>query len=366
MIRTEEMILNVGPQHPSTHGVFRLVLKIDGEIITEATPVIGYLHRGTEKIAENLQYTQIIPYTDRMDYVSAMTNNYVICHAVETMMGIELPERAEFLRLLAMELGRVASHLVWWGTYLLDIGAVSPFLYAFREREMIINLLTELSGARLTFNYMRVGGVKWDAPDGWIEKVKAFVPHMREQLKGYHQLVTGNEIFLHRLRGVGVYSQEEAIQYSLSGANIRCTGLNRDLRRDEPYSIYDRFDFHVVTREEGDCLARYECRMEEIEESLKIIEQAAAQFPGDGPIMAKVPKIIKPPKGEVYVKIESPRGEIGCYIASEGKKEPYRLKFRRPSFYNLQILPKLLKGQNIANLIAILGAIDIVLGEVDG
>ena len=276
MIRTEEMILNVGPQHPSTHGVFRLVLTIDGETITKAEPVIGYLHRGTEKIAENLQYTQIIPYTDRMDYVSAMTNNYVICHAVETMMGIELPERAEFLRLLAMELGRVASHLVWWGTYLLDIGAVSPFLYAFREREMIINLLAELSGARLTFNYMRIGGVKWDAPDGWIEKVKAFVPYMREQLKGYHQLVTGNEIFLRRLRGVGMYTKEEALQYSLSGANLRCTGVKRDLRRDEPYSIYDRFDFDIITREEGDCLARYECRMAEIVESLKIIEQAAA------------------------------------------------------------------------------------------
>ncbi|WP_078414403.1 NADH-quinone oxidoreductase subunit D [Priestia abyssalis] len=366
MIRTEEMLLNVGPQHPSTHGVFRLVIKIDGEIIKEATPVIGYLHRGTEKLAEDLQYTQIIPYTDRMDYLSAMTNNYVICHAVETMMGIEIPERAEYLRVLAMELGRIASHLVWWGTYLLDIGAVSPFLYAFREREMIINLLTELSGARLTFNYMRVGGVKWDAPEGWIEKVREFVPYMREQLKGYHSLVTGNEIFLHRVKGVGTYTKEEAIHYSLSGANLRCTGVQWDLRKDEPYSIYDRFDFNVPVRHEGDAFARYECRMEEIEESLKIVEQAAAQFPESGDTMAKVPKIIKPPKGEAFVRIESPRGEIGCYIASDGKKEPYRLKFRRPSFYNLQILPRLLKGENMANLITILGAIDIVLGEVDG
>lgn len=226
MIRTEEMLLNVGPQHPSTHGVFRLVIKIDGEIIKEATPVIGYLHRGTEKIAESLQYTQIIPYTDRMDYLSAMTNNYVICHAVETMMGLEIPERAEYLRVLAMELGRIASHLVWWGTNLLDIGAVSPFLYAFREREMIINLLNELCGARLTFNYMRVGGVKWDAPDGWIEKVEEFVPYMREQLAGYHDLVSGNEIFLNRVKGVGIYSEEDAISYSLSGANLRCTGVN--------------------------------------------------------------------------------------------------------------------------------------------
>nr|WP_309098290.1 NADH-quinone oxidoreductase subunit D [Fredinandcohnia onubensis] len=366
MIRTEEMLLNVGPQHPSTHGVFRLVVKIDGEIITEATPVIGYLHRGTEKLAEDLQYTQIIPYTDRMDYLSAMTNNYVLCHAVETMMNIEVPERAEYLRILAMELGRIASHLVWWGTYLLDIGATTPFLYAFREREMIINLLNELSGARLTFNYMRVGGVKWDAPEGWIEKVKEFVPYMRSQLPGYHQLVTGNEIFRDRVIGVGKYTREDALNYSLSGTNLRCTGVKWDLRKDEPYSIYDRFDFDVPTRDGGDAWARYHCRMEEIEESLKIVEQAVEQFPEEGPIMAKVPKIIKAPKGEAYVRIESPRGEIGCYISSDGKKEPYRLKFRRPSFYNLQILPKLLKGENMANLITILGAIDIVLGEVDG
>lgn len=360
------MLLNVGPQHPSTHGVFRIVLKIDGETIIEATPVIGYLHRGTEKLAEDLQYTQIIPYTDRLDYLSAMTNNYVICHAVETMMGLEIPERAEYLRVLAMELGRIASHLVWYGTYLLDIGAVSPFLYAFREREMIINLLNELSGARLTFNYMRVGGVKWDAPEGWIEKVQDFVPYMRKQLAGYHDLVTGNEIFMSRVKGVGTYTKEEAIAYSLSGANLRSTGVKWDLRKDEPYSIYDRFKFDIPVREEGDCWSRYHCRMEEIEESLKIVEQAVEQFPAEGEIMAKVPKIIKAPKGEAFVRIESPRGEIGCYISSDGKKEPYRLKFRRPSFYNLQILPKLLEGENMANLIAILGGIDIVLGEVDG
>jgi NADH-quinone oxidoreductase subunit D len=366
MIRTEEMLLNVGPQHPSTHGVFRLVVKIDGEIITEATPVIGYLHRGTEKLAEDLQYTQIIPYTDRMDYLSAMTNNYVLCHAVETMMGIQIPDRAEYLRVMAMELGRIASHLVAWGTYILDLGATSPFIYAFRDREMIINMLNELSGARLTFNYMRVGGVKWDAPEGWVDGVREFVPYLREQLKGYHDLVSGNEIFLDRVKGVGVYSKEDAINYSLSGPNLRSTGVKWDLRKDEPYSIYDRFDFDIVTRDEGDCLARYHVRLEEIEESLKILEQACEQFPAEGEIMAKVPKIIKAPKGEAFVRIESPRGEIGCYISSDGKKEPYRLKFRRPSFYNLQILPKLLVGENIANLIAILGAVDIVLGEVDG
>jgi NADH-quinone oxidoreductase subunit D len=366
MIRTEEMLLNVGPQHPSTHGVFRVVIKIDGEIITEATPVIGYLHRGTEKLAEDLNYTQIIPYTDRMDYLSAMTGNQIICHAVETMMGLEVPERAEYLRVIAVELGRVASHLVWFGTYLLDIGAMSPFLYAFREREMIINMINELCGARLTFNYMRVGGVKWDAPEGWIQKVKEFIPYMREQLEGYHDLVTGNEIFLSRVKGVGKYNAETAIKYSLSGANLRCTGVKWDLRKDEPYSIYDRFDFDVPTQTEGDAYARYLIRMEEMRQSLRILEQAIEQFPDKGEIMGKVPRIIKPPEGETYVRIETPRGEIGCYIHSKKKPTPYRIKFRRPSFYNLQILPELLKGQNIANLITILGGIDIVLGEVDG
>lgn len=366
MLRTEEMLLNVGPQHPSTHGVFRIVLKIDGEIIKEAKPVIGYLHRGTEKLAENLQYTQIIPYTDRMDYVAAMTNNYVLCHAVETMMGLEIPERAEYLRVIAMELNRVASHLVWWGTYLLDIGATSPFIFAFRDREMILNLLNELSGGRMTFNYMRVGGVKWDAPDGWIDKVREFIPYMKEQLQGYHQLVTGNEIFLNRVKGVGIITPEEALQYSLSGSNLRSTGIKWDLRKDEPYSIYDRFDFDVPVQTTGDCWARYQVRLAEIAESLKILEQAVEQFPRDGAVLAKVPKIIKAPVGETYVRIESPRGEIGCYISSDGKKEPYRLKFRRPSFYNLQILSKLLVGENISNLIVILGATDIILGEVDG
>lgn len=366
MLRTEEMLLNVGPQHPSTHGVFRLILKIDGEIIKEAKPVIGYLHRGTEKLAEDLQYTQIIPYTDRMDYVSAMTNNYCLCHAVETMMKIEIPERAEYLRVMAMELGRVSSHLVWWGTFLLDLGATSPLLYAFRDREMILNMLNELSGARITFNYMRVGGVKWDAPDGWVDKVREFIPYMREQIAGYHDLVTGNEIFMNRVKGIGTYTKEDALNYSLSGPNLRCTGIKWDLRKNEPYSIYDRFDFDVPTQETGDVWARYHVRFAEMLESLKILEQACEQFPQQGEIMAKVPKIVKAPKGEAFVRIESPRGEIGCYIASDGKKEPYRLKFRRPSFYNLQILPKLLEGQSISNLIAILGAVDIILGEVDG
>lgn len=366
MVRTEELLLNVGPQHPSTHGVFRCIIKLDGEIITEATPVIGYLHRGTEKLAENLNYTQIIPYTDRLDYVSAMTNNYVFVHTVEKLLGVAVPERAEFLRLIVMELQRIASHLVWWGTYLLDLGAMSPFLYAFREREMIIDLFNELCGARLTYSYMRVGGVKWDAPPGWIEKVRDFIPYMRQRLKEYDALVTGNEIFINRIKGVGAYDARTAVEYGLSGPNLRCTGVRWDLRKDQPYSIYDRFEFDVPVGENGDCYDRYMVRMAEIRESLRILEQAVDQFPSGGDIMGKVPRVLRVPEGEAYGAIESPRGEIGCYIVSKGKDKPFRLKFRRPSFVNLQILPKLLVGQPVANLIAILGGIDIVLGEVDG
>ncbi|MFC4812882.1 NADH-quinone oxidoreductase subunit D [Paenibacillus sp. GCM10023250] len=365
MIRTEELLLNVGPQHPSTHGVFRIIVKLDGEVITEATPVMGYLHRGTEKLAEELNYTQIIPYTDRMDYVSAMTTNYVLCHAVEKMMGLEVPERAEFMRLIVMELQRIASHLVWWGTYLLDIGAMSPFLFAFRDREIIINLFNELCGARLTYNYMRVGGVKWDAPPGWIEQVRDFIPYMEGKLDEYDRLVSGNEIFLARIKGIGRYDADTAISFGLSGANLRSTGVDWDLRKNKPYSLYERFEFDVPLGRNGDCFDRYNIRLEEIRQSLRILKQAVAQFPGPGDVMGKVPRVIRPPAGELYVGIESPRGEIGCHIVSKGKAEPYRLKFRRPSFVNLQILPKLLVGETMTNLITILGGIDIVVGEVD-
>lgn len=366
VIHTEEMILNVGPQHPSTHGVLRLVVKVDGERIVEAEPVIGYLHRGTEKLAEDLTYTQIIPYTDRMDYLSAMTNNYAIVHAAEKLMGLEIPERADFLRVIVMELNRVASHLVWMGTYLLDIGAMSPFLYAFRDREQILDMFNELCGARLTYNYMRVGGVKWDAPTGWLNKVEQFVGYMQKQMKEYHQLITGNEIFVQRTKGIGRYDQQTAINYALSGANLRVTGIDWDLRKTAPYSLYERFTFNVPVGQTGDLYEKYLCRMKEIEESLAIVAQAVANFPTDGKIMGKVPRVLRVPEGEIYVGIESPRGELGCHIVSRGKDKPWRLKFRRPSFYNLQILPLLLKGENMANLVAILGGIDIVLGEVDG
>ncbi|MFC4076702.1 NADH-quinone oxidoreductase subunit D [Salinithrix halophila] len=364
-MRTEEMLLNVGPQHPSTHGVFRLVLRIDGEIIREARPVIGYLHRGTEKLAEDLTYTQIIPYTDRMDYLNAMNNNHAVVHAVETLMGIEVPERAEYLRVIVNELNRIASHLVWFGTYLLDIGAMSPFLYAFRDREKIVDLFNELCGARLTYNYMRVGGVKWDAPKGWILKVADLVRELRVKQQEYRDLAGGNEIFLSRVTGIGKYNAETAIRYGLSGPCLRCTGIQRDLRKDDPYSIYDRFDFDVPVAVNGDCRDRFNLRMEEITQSLRIVEQAVESFPESGPVMAKVPRVLRPPEGEVYVAVENPRGELGVHLVSKGKDKPWRIHWKRPSFSNLQILPHLLEGENVANLIAILGAVDIVLGDVD-
>ncbi|MGD9677941.1 MAG: NADH-quinone oxidoreductase subunit D [Vulcanibacillus sp.] len=363
-LRTEEMILNIGPHHPSTHGVFRVVVKVDGEEIKEATSILGYLHRGTEKIVEDLNYTQIIPYTDRLDYLSSMLNNYSLVYAVETLMGIEVPERAEYLRVIAMEFSRICSHLVWWGTFVLDLGATTPFVWAFRDREIIMRLLNELSGARMTFNYMRVGGVKWDAPEGWLEKANAFIPEMREKLKDYHTLVTKNEIFRARIREIGVYDGPTAINYGISGPNLRGTGVKFDVRKNQTYSVYDRFDFDIPVGEEGAIIDRYNVRMNEIEQSLKIIEQAIEQIP-EGDIMAKVPKLLRPQEGEVYTRIESSKGELGVHLVSKGKDKPYRLHFRRPSFVNLQILESLLVGKTVADIPPILGAIDIVLGEVD-
>ena len=369
-IKTEQMVLNIGPQHPSTHGVFRIEVVVEGEIIREARPVIGYLHRGTEKLAEDLNYSQFIPYTDRLDYMNAMTNNYVYCAAIEKLMGLEVPEYAEYIRVITMELNRVASHLVWWGTYLLDIGALSPFIYAFRDRETILDLLNEISGARMTFNYMRIGGVKWDAPEGWIERVKEKVKELRHNMEEYDTLVTGNEIFLGRTIGVGHISKEEAINWGLSGPVARGSGVKLDLRKDQPYSIYDRFDFEVPTREAGDCFARYEVRLEEMRQSLKIVEQACEQIAHveDKTIIHKKGQrlmMLKPPAGETYFRCEASKGEIGVYVVSEGKNKPYRVKLRRPSFVNTNILATKLKDENIANLVAIFGSLDVVLGEVD-
>jgi NADH-quinone oxidoreductase subunit D len=366
-IKTEQMVLNIGPQHPSTHGVFRIEVVIEGEIIKQARPVIGYLHRGSEKLAEDLVYSQFIPYTDRLDYMNAMTNNYVYCAAIEKLMEIEVPERAEYLRVITMELNRIASHLVWWGTYLLDIGALSPFIYAFRDRDTILDRLNEISGARMTFNYMRIGGVKWDAPVGWIEKVQETVKLLRKNFEEYDRLVTGNEVFVGRTKGVGIITKEDAINWGLSGPILRGSGVKFDLRRDQPYSIYDRFDFEIPTREEGDCFARYEVRLEEMRRSLRVVEQACEQIV-EGDIIHKKGQrlmMIKPPAGETYFRCEASKGEIGVYVVSNGKNKPYRVKLRRPSFVNVEILADMLKDRNIADLVAIFGSLDVVLGEVD-
>ncbi|WP_280770527.1 NADH-quinone oxidoreductase subunit D [Salipaludibacillus daqingensis] len=366
-LKTETMTLNMGPQHPSTHGVFRLQLKVDGETIKEAIPVMGYLHRGSEKLAERFLYSQFIPYTDRLDYLNAMTNNYVYCSAIEELLEWEVPERAEYLRVITMELNRIASHLVWWGTYLLDIGAMSPFLYAFRDRETILDRLNEISGARMTFNYHRIGGVKWDAPEGWIEKVQETVKELHTNIQEFDVLVTGNEIFQARTIGVGILSKEKVINWGLSGPIARGSGVAIDVRKTEPYSIYDRFDFDIPTREEGDVFARYKVRIAEMFESLKIIEQACEQIP-EGDIITKKGKrlmMIKPPAGEVYRRAEASKGEIGVYAISNGKNKPYRIKLRRPSFVNVSILQDLLVGESIQNLVAIFGSLDVVLGEVD-
>lgn len=365
-VKTEEMILNIGPQHPSTHGVFRLLVKLDGEVIKEATPIVGYLHRGTEKILEDLTYQQCLPYFDRLDYMNVMTNNYVWCYTVESMLDVEIPERAEYLRVITMELNRVASHLVWWGTFLLDIGALSPFIYGFRDREIVIDLLNKISGARMTYNYMRIGGVRFDAPDNWYDHVLAGCQEIRKNMLEYDRLVTGNEVFMYRAVDVGIISREMAIDYGLTGPAARASGVDFDIRRDDTYSIYDRFDFDVPVRTKGDVYAKYEVRMEELRQSLNIIEQACKQAPKTAPeIRCKVPKIIKPPAGEIYCRVEGSKGELGIHLVSDGSAKPYRAKTRRPSFVNVNILPELLRGENIANMVAIFGGLDVVLGEVD-
>jgi len=363
-IKLEEMYLNMGPQHPSTHGVLRLGIKMEGEVIVEAVPDVGYLHRGTEKLTESKDYSQIIHLTDRMDYIAAMNNNAGYVMAVEKLMGQEVPERAEFIRVIMCELNRIASHLLFFGTYGVDMGAVTPFLYGFREREPILDLFEKVCGARLTYSYMRIGGVAEDLPAGFVEECTEFLKYFRVKLEEYDDLLTYNPIFMDRTQGIGVMSAEQAVAYGITGPMLRASGVPYDLRKDEPYSIYDRFDFEVPVTQNGDCWDRYYVRMREMRESCRIVEQALDQLP-PGPHQAKTPRIIKPQKGEAYVEIENPRGQLGYYLVSQGEPSPYRLHVRGPSFINLQVLPDLLKGLKIGDVVAILGSVDIVLGEVD-
>ncbi|MBZ4654973.1 MAG: NADH-quinone oxidoreductase subunit D [Bacillota bacterium] len=364
-MRTQEITVNLGPQHPSTHGVFRLVIHLDGEVATGGTSVLGYLHRGLEKLAESRTYPQFIPYTDRLDYLASMSNNLAYVQTVEKLMGIEVPERAEYLRVIFAELQRIASHMVGVGTFVMDLGAVTAVFYPFIHREKILDLFSMTCGGRLTYNYMRIGGLSHDIPEEFLPKLQEFLDYMRTALEEYHQLVTGNEIFLARTKGVGVITKEMAMSYGLSGPNVRASGVCYDVRKAHPYGIYDRFNFNVPVFESGDTFDRYMVRMIEMEESVKIIRQAIKDLP-EGPVLGKVPKLIKPPAGEVYHSIENPKGELGFYIVSDGSPKPYRLHIRRPSFVNLGVLEEIIKGWKVADVIAILASLDIVLGEVDG
>ncbi|MDI6871208.1 MAG: NADH-quinone oxidoreductase subunit D [Bacillota bacterium] len=363
--REEELTINVGPQHPSTHGVFRFKVRLDGETIVELDPVIGYVHRGMEKLLESRAWHQIIPYTDRFDYLASMFNNQAYVMAVERLAGIEVPERAEYLRVIACELNRIASHLVAIGAYGLDVGALTPILYTFREREKIYDLMEMLCGARMLYSYFRIGGLGYDVPEAFWDRLPAFLAEMPRRIDEYEELLTGNEIFLARTRGVGVLTGGHAIDHGVTGPNLRASGVPYDLRRADPYSLYSAFDFEVVTGERGDSYERYLVRVREMRESLKILEQAARACPREGPVLAKVPKILKPPPGEVYAHVESPRGEVGCYLVSDGRPQPYRFRWRSPSFNHLSVLRELVKGAKVADLIAVFGSIDVIGAEVD-
>ena len=362
---TDELVINMGPQHPSTHGVLRVVLRLDGERVVDADVVIGYIHRGIEKLSENRDWTQIILLTDRMDYVAAATNNLGYCETVEKLMEIEVPRRARYIRTVLAELQRIASHCLWLGTHAMDIGAMTVFLYAFRERELVLDLFEDYCGARLTYNSMRIGGLPLDIPTGWDVKVRAFCDLMEGKIDEYETLLTNNRIWLERTRNIGVISAEDAIGLGLCGPPLRGSGVYRDVRKDEPYAAYDEMDFLVPLGTRGDTYDRYLIRLEEFRQSIRIIRQALDGLP-EGPIMGKVPRLIKPKAGETYHAIESPKGELGYFIVSDGRAtNPYRFRVRPPSFCNLQGLRPLIIGHLVADVVALIGTIDIVLGEVD-
>lgn len=360
----EEFYVNMGPQHPSTHGVLRLLLKLDGEVVTEIIPYIGYLHRCHEKIGENRIYTQIIPYTDRLDYLASMYNNFGFVLTVERLLGVTVPERAEYMRVILGELQRIASHLIWLGTFGLDLGNFTIFMYCFREREKILDLFESVCGQRLNYAFYRIGGMPLDFPDSFVPDCKAFLEWFKPRLPEYDAVMTDNIIFQKRVQGLGKLDAKTAINYAISGPMLRASGIKWDLRRNDPYSIYDRFKFDIPVGTSGDVWDRYMVRRIEIEESVKIVEQALQGLPS-GEIMAKMPKKLKPPAGDIYSRVESPRGELGFYIVSDGSEKPYRYKVRSPTFVNLSILPLIGTGYLVADLVAILGSIDIVLGEVD-
>lgn len=389
MASTEIMTLNMGPQHPSTHGVLRLVIELDGEVIQKITPHIGYLHRGVEKLSEHRTYHQTIPLTDRLDYLAPMSNNLGYVLAVEKLLGIEVPERAQAIRVIMAELTRIKSHLVWLACHALDIGAMTVFLYCFREREVVMDIYEMLSGARMTSNYFRVGGLSADVPDGFEKKVRDFIDAFPANIDTYEGLLTKNTIWLERTVGNGVISAEDAIDAGITGPALRGSGVDWDLRRDNPYSGYDKYTFQVPVGEKCDTFDRYKVRLVEMREAVKIIRQALDSLK-PGPVLADVPQVCYPPKeavyntieglihhfkiasegfpapeGEVYQGVEAPKGELGYYLVSDGSTKPYRMRIRPPSFVNLSAIEKLSKGSMIADLIAVIGTLDIVLGEID-
>lgn len=357
--------LNLGPQHPSTHGVLRILLGLDGEYIVKADPVIGYGHRGHEKMGENRQYKQFLPNSSRLDYLSGMLFNHGFVLAVEKLAGIEVPERAKYIRVIASELNRISSHLLWFGTYIMDLGGFTPFLYAFDDREQILDILDSVSGSRLTYSYCRFGGVTRDVDSKFIDMTRAFLKRMATRWADYDALVTRNIIFIHRTRGVGIIDQELARQYGVTGPNLRACGLAFDVRRSEPYEVYDRLDFEVPTGSSGDALDRYYVRFKEMQQSCRIIEQALDQLPEGDFLTKKVPQKLSPPKGEVYAAFESARGLSAFYLVSDGGPGPYRCHIRVPSFGNLNVLNEVLPGTLVADAISILGSIDVVIPEID-
>ena len=364
MPRTETYTLNMGPQHPSTHGVLQVQLELDGERILKATPIMGYLHRGIEKLLEARTYTQCAPYTDRLDYVSSMNNNFGYARAVEELASIETSRRAEYIRVIMAELNRINSHLVFFGSLANDLGASTGMLYAFRDRERILDIFNLVCGARQTFHYIRIGGVKGDLSPEAVQMIKDFTDEVPVFLAEYDRLLTGNEIFMHRVVGVSAMTQEEALRCNMTGPNLRATGIPFDLRKVDGYSVYDELDFAVPVGEHGDNWDRYRVRMEEIAESAKIVRQAVGGLP-EGAVMAKVPKVLKPPKGEVFSRTEGTRGELGFYIVSDGTTKPYRIHIRRPSFVNMQGLDAMCRGMLIGDSVAAYSSIDPIMGEVD-
>jgi NADH-quinone oxidoreductase subunit D len=364
LLGADELVVNMGPQHPSTHGVLRVKLKLDGERVRGAECVIGYLHRGVEKIAEHRTYQQFAPYVDRMDYVAAVSNGLGYCEAVEKLLNVEAPPRARVIRTILTELQRIASHLVWLGTHALDIGALTPLFYCFREREEILKIFEKYCGARLTTHAFRIGGLQYEAYDGFEKDVERFCKDFERRIQDYVDLLTGNSIWIGRTRNVGVLSAADCIALGASGPLLRASGVKWDLRKAQPYAAYDQYQFEIPVGVNGDTYDRYMVRMEEMRQSRLICLQAIEKIP-EGPILGKVGKVLKPAAGEIYHSIEAPKGILGYYIVSDGTTQPYRVRIRPPSFVNLQALDKMVRGHLVADVVAIIGTLDIVLGEVD-